>query len=672
MSLSNFINRLADTAGNVSNTVLNSVSNLLGKTEAQSSAAEKTSKSYFADWYSKFMAQTPAAKTDVYRQVFIPQAAKLDFTDNDVKAQLKQEAAKYYFSGEDNNKQSAAIANTSGVDKSNGNGGETEIFVVGLRKSPLDAGEISEAVIKQLKFTAQDIKDYQAKYGKDPRTDIYNIINHCLIDPRCKKEGLENFPKPAKSGELLSAPHNVAVENIPISVTKPLHDFIKTQREQQTAEYAAKRQNLKDNSPALIARDTGKQIAETVKRSAPTLVATTTAGLGTAADLVLRQPIPLPTVADIAKNMKLVIGGGGALLEAAPPVAAGTVLVTGAVATGKQYLDGQVDNKLDEIAKANRERMLAEPLPPFTMTMDDAEPLPQPIPDGKTKERPFAEPSAPTIPNIETAPPKAGDLVKPETKAKPETTIDDLPQPFTPDAPREQPPLQQPPQMPKLPKGVPEIIAGAGSATIGKLAADTINSSGETTTVSSSAETRAKFKEMFGEARYNRAAREVEIVKSYRPELKNIPTEDLVAVRGYTGEDHYEINQALRTKDKTELERLDPYIKCAASGLDQMPLHQGTVYRGTDLSSSEAKKYKKGVVVTEQAFTSSSYDEYEAFDGNTKFIIDSASGKDVSFISEHSDESEVLFKPGTKFEVLDVQIHPRTGKRLIFMQEIKK
>lgn len=50
-------------------------------------------------------------------------------------------------------------------------------------------------------------------------------------------------------------------------------------------------------------------------------------------------------------------------------------------------------------------------------------------------------------------------------------------------------------------------------------------------------------------------------------ELKDIATEDLVAIKGYTFDDYRILNNALRTGDKAELKRLDSYIKVAESGL---------------------------------------------------------------------------------------------------------
>jgi hypothetical protein len=52
----------------------------------------------------------------------------------------------------------------------------------------------------------------------------------------------------------------------------------------------------------------------------------------------------------------------------------------------------------------------------------------------------------------------------------------------------------------------------------------------------STPEIRQEFREFFGEERYAKYAEKIEHLKLTQPEFKNIPTEDLVAVRGYTSE----------------------------------------------------------------------------------------------------------------------------------------
>jgi hypothetical protein len=186
----------------------------------------------------------------------------------------------------------------------------------------------------------------------------------------------------------------------------------------------------------------------------------------------------------------------------------------------------------------------------------------------------------------------------------------------------------------------------------------------------STPEIRQSFKEFFGEVRYKEYAEEIERLKLKQPELKNIPTEDLVAVRGYTSSDYAEINRALRSGDPAELKRLDAYIKAAESGLNQLPSYRGEVFRGTDLPPEVASKYKAGEVVTEDAFTSTSAEFGREFSGNTQFIIESQNGKRIDYLSEFPSETEVLFAPNSQFKVLEVEVDPSTGRRQIMMNEV--
>jgi hypothetical protein len=188
----------------------------------------------------------------------------------------------------------------------------------------------------------------------------------------------------------------------------------------------------------------------------------------------------------------------------------------------------------------------------------------------------------------------------------------------------------------------------------------------------STPEVRQAFKEFFGETRYAEYAQEMERLKVQRPELRNIPTEDLVAVRGYTSSDYRMINKALRSGNPEELARLDAYIKTAESGLNQLPSHEGQVFRGTNLKPEVAVSYSPGEIVTERAFLSSSVSKNSAFAGNTEFIIESSNGKRISFLSEFPKEEEVLFSPGTRFKVLLVDENPITGVRKVIMDELRE
>ncbi|WP_405133488.1 YwqJ-related putative deaminase [Nocardia sp. NBC_01388] len=97
------------------------------------------------------------------------------------------------------------------------------------------------------------------------------------------------------------------------------------------------------------------------------------------------------------------------------------------------------------------------------------------------------------------------------------------------------------------------------------------------------------------------------------------------------------------------------------SGLEKMPTYDGTVWRGTHLSKEEIARYIEGETVPESSFTSTSRDPRRIFTSNVEFIIHSETGRDISALSARPGEKEVLFKPGTNFEVRGVVRDPDAG-----------
>lgn len=59
-----------------------------------------------------------------------------------------------------------------------------------------------------------------------------------------------------------------------------------------------------------------------------------------------------------------------------------------------------------------------------------------------------------------------------------------------------------------------------------------------------------------------------------------------------------------------------------------------------------------GLPTSDAAFLSTSADRALAFNGNVKMTLQGVTGKDISFLSGHR-EAEVLFGPGTRFNVVD-------------------
>lgn len=160
-----------------------------------------------------------------------------------------------------------------------------------------------------------------------------------------------------------------------------------------------------------------------------------------------------------------------------------------------------------------------------------------------------------------------------------------------------------------------------------------------------------------GESVYAEYEAAINALKAEHPQLASIPTDDLIAIRGYSANDYAKLNAALRSGDPEQIAQLQTYIQSAQRGLQGLPSYQGQVTRTVSMTEDMVAKYEPGQVVTEESFTSSSAPGGSApqREGNIAMQIQSATGKDVSLISRVPTEKEVLFLPGTQFRVVSVQ-----------------
>jgi hypothetical protein len=147
----------------------------------------------------------------------------------------------------------------------------------------------------------------------------------------------------------------------------------------------------------------------------------------------------------------------------------------------------------------------------------------------------------------------------------------------------------------------------------------------------------------------------VAAAKSYTAKAKTVADKRLshpeaAHVVAYTGSGYREINKGLRA-GTTTADQWD-HINSLNNALGKLPNHEGTVYRKADLNPETAVLYKKGDVIEEKAFTSSSKNSGTWY-GQYRFEIASRTGKDVQKYSLHKSEAEVLFRSGTKFRVVE-------------------
>ncbi|MET9488645.1 deaminase domain-containing protein [Nocardia sp. NPDC006630] len=150
------------------------------------------------------------------------------------------------------------------------------------------------------------------------------------------------------------------------------------------------------------------------------------------------------------------------------------------------------------------------------------------------------------------------------------------------------------------------------------------------------------------------------------PELEAIAEltpDEQDALHRYTDPDanvFSDLNDRLRNERDLDPEQQKLAADMAA-GLEKLPAYDGTVWRGTHLTPEQIARYVPGAKVPESSFTSTSRDPRRIFSSNVEFIVHSETGRDISAISARPGEKEVLFKPGTTFEVRGVVEDPRAG-----------
>ncbi|UYA98755.1 hypothetical protein P9A53_gp11 [Xanthomonas phage vB_Xar_IVIA-DoCa6] len=154
--------------------------------------------------------------------------------------------------------------------------------------------------------------------------------------------------------------------------------------------------------------------------------------------------------------------------------------------------------------------------------------------------------------------------------------------------------------------------------------------------------------------------------------LPELTMEEAAAIRAYTGNTYRALNGALRGGKYSSDPHLQAYVDAAQHGMAKMPKYKGLSSRGMSFNETQLKAmlstYRKGAVVEDAAFVSSSYGEQAAFGGNVFMKINGKTGVNVSQYSQYQGEREVLFMPGTQFRVDDIQ--QINGKYIISMTEV--
>jgi hypothetical protein len=141
-----------------------------------------------------------------------------------------------------------------------------------------------------------------------------------------------------------------------------------------------------------------------------------------------------------------------------------------------------------------------------------------------------------------------------------------------------------------------------------------------------------------------------------------------IAVRNYSVCGYREINGQLRRgcRMSQEVKTQVSLILSAMTKRVRLPVYRGTVYRGARLPPYLMDKLRPGTTFYDRGFTSTTKVEKVAFlseEGAVKFIIESKTGVYISSVAAQKEhEAEVLFRPGTKFEIISVA---RSNARLL-------
>jgi len=161
-------------------------------------------------------------------------------------------------------------------------------------------------------------------------------------------------------------------------------------------------------------------------------------------------------------------------------------------------------------------------------------------------------------------------------------------------------------------------------------------------------------------------------VNQLMEKFPNMKREEIVAIDMYGNTSYRNVNSFLRNPDYFgPMPYEENFAKLLNDALDKMPSFEGTVYRGGDFSKTVIDEYreafKKGSILTEKAFMSTSKYTGTAMEGDTFFVIESKSGKSVEEIMEFgseggANEAEVVFKAGSKFKVTEVRQEIVTDK----------
>jgi hypothetical protein len=157
------------------------------------------------------------------------------------------------------------------------------------------------------------------------------------------------------------------------------------------------------------------------------------------------------------------------------------------------------------------------------------------------------------------------------------------------------------------------------------------------------------------------------------------------AVAFYTGSQSYGINrsasivarksngEALAIVKDDDLKEASVILYHLVRGLAHLPYFWGVTCRAINLTEKELEHYKPGTLVTWLQFSSSSkgHEAPKSFtkDRNSRFIIQSLTGRSIKDFSIFPEEEEVLFLPHSTFLVIDH--HEEQNIHFVYLRQIE-
>jgi phage-related protein (TIGR01555 family) len=146
----------------------------------------------------------------------------------------------------------------------------------------------------------------------------------------------------------------------------------------------------------------------------------------------------------------------------------------------------------------------------------------------------------------------------------------------------------------------------------------------------------------------------------------NLSAAKAAHIYAYTGSAYAKTNKQLRSNELDE--NTYNHVKQLNDALAALPKHTEVTTRGTDFEVDELKKWQPGKIVADHGFMSTTKKSEPSFGGNVSLTIHGKSGRDISGLSGHPGEKEVLFPSGTRFKV--VSRTQSGGKAHITIQEV--